>query len=164
LGFTLILQLTGTNSNRQFDKLTKTKTVESILASMNAEGIETYIDYLLNQVDEDSSEKSVHDIQAVNARRAWMIDQLGALIRNGSIPKNDEWIQLIIDWLIVNGLFVIKKRSEKSPYRAVSVAFVLLSIFSCIDVVCSCSLCLPRYSLRNFVEVVKLAFLLVSQT
>lgn len=59
LGFTLILQLTGANGNRQFDKLTKTKTVESILASMNAEGIETYIDYLLKQVDEESGEKSV---------------------------------------------------------------------------------------------------------
>jgi len=59
LGFTLILQLTGTNGNRQFDKLTKTKTVESILASMNAEGIETYIDYLLKQVNETASEKLV---------------------------------------------------------------------------------------------------------
>src|ERR1700728_49734 len=59
LGFTLILQLTGTNGNRQFDKLTKTKTVESILASMNAEGIETYIDYLLKQVNETASAKLV---------------------------------------------------------------------------------------------------------
>jgi DNA polymerase phi len=59
LGFTLILQLTGTNGNRQFDKLTKTKTVESILASMDAEGIETYINYLLKQVDQMASEKFV---------------------------------------------------------------------------------------------------------
>jgi DNA polymerase phi len=58
----------------------------------------------------------IHDI---NARRAWIIDQLGALIRNGSIPKNDRWIQSILDWLIVNGLFTIKKKSENSPYRAV---------------------------------------------
>lgn len=51
LGFTLILQLTGSNGNRQFDKLTKTKTVESILASMDAKGILTYIEFLLEQVD-----------------------------------------------------------------------------------------------------------------
>lgn len=56
LGFTLILQLTGTNGNCQFDRLTRTKTVESILASMDAEGIEKYIDYLLGQVNGESKE------------------------------------------------------------------------------------------------------------
>jgi DNA polymerase phi len=59
LGFTLILQLTGTNGNRQFDRVTKTKTVESILASMDAKGVEIYIDYLLQQVNNTSDEKSV---------------------------------------------------------------------------------------------------------
>lgn len=49
LGFALILQLTGVNGSQQFDKLTKTKTVESILASMNVEGIDEYTRYLLVQ-------------------------------------------------------------------------------------------------------------------
>jgi DNA polymerase phi len=53
IGFTLILQLTGVNGSRQFDKLTKTKTVEQILLSMNAEGIINYIDYLLELFNED---------------------------------------------------------------------------------------------------------------
>ena len=55
IGFSLILQLTGVNGSRQFDKLTKTKTVESILTSMDDEGIQSYIEYLLEQVDEDPS-------------------------------------------------------------------------------------------------------------
>ena len=53
IGFTLILQLTGVHGSRQFDRLTKTKTVESILASMDNEGIRSYIDYLLKQVDDE---------------------------------------------------------------------------------------------------------------
>lgn len=64
------------------------------------------------------------DIRGVNARRAWIVDQLGALIRNGSIPKNDQWIQSILDWLIINGLFVIRKKSDKSSYRAVCVGYL----------------------------------------
>lgn len=55
LGFTLILQLTGVNGSHQFDRLTKTKTVESILASMDTDGIKRYIDYLLQLVNEDKS-------------------------------------------------------------------------------------------------------------
>lgn len=52
LGFALILQLTGDNGSQQFDKMTKTKTVESILTSLDAKGIQTYVDYLVSQVDQ----------------------------------------------------------------------------------------------------------------
>lgn len=53
IGFSLILQLTGVHGSRQFDRLTKTKTVETILTSMDDAGIRSYIDYLLKQVDEE---------------------------------------------------------------------------------------------------------------
>ncbi|KAI0781313.1 DNA polymerase phi-domain-containing protein [Trametes elegans] len=137
IGFSLILQLTGVNGSRQFDKLTKTKTVESILTSMDDEGIQSYIDYLLEQVDDEPSSDAYGissrapvasiadrpypcrtDIQALNTRRAWVIDQLAALVRNGAIPKSDAWIQTIVDWLAVHGLFIVSKKSEKSAIRA----------------------------------------------
>ncbi|KAJ7632481.1 DNA polymerase phi-domain-containing protein [Roridomyces roridus] len=114
LGFSLILQLTGVNGSQQFDKLTKSKTVESILASMNGEGIKSYISHLVAQVNHSDD----LDIQVTNSRRAWIIDQLWALIRNGAVPKEDDWIMTILDWLAVNGLFVVKKKSEKSPFLA----------------------------------------------
>ncbi|KAF8894690.1 hypothetical protein BD779DRAFT_1609359 [Infundibulicybe gibba] len=117
LGFSLILQLTGVNGSQQFDKLTKTKTVETILTSMDETGIKSYIDYLLGQVNEPA-DSGTYDVQSINTRRAWIIDQLASLIRNGSIPKNDEWIQLILDWFVVHGLFTIQKKSSKSPYHA----------------------------------------------
>ncbi|KAI0713431.1 DNA polymerase phi-domain-containing protein [Earliella scabrosa] len=120
IGFSLILQLTGVNGSRQFDKLTKTKTVESILTSMDDEGIQSYIDYLLKQVDEEpsASADAEADVQAVNTRRAWVIEQLSALVRNGAVPKSDAWIQTILDWLAVHGLFIIAKKSEKSTISA----------------------------------------------
>jgi len=52
LGFSLILQLTGTHGHQQFDRLTKTKTVESILAAMDESGINTYINHLYSQFNE----------------------------------------------------------------------------------------------------------------
>ncbi|KAF9815443.1 hypothetical protein IEO21_04614 [Rhodonia placenta] len=115
LGFTLILQLTGGHGSRQFDRLTKTKTVETILTSMDTGGIESYINYLLEQINDESA---LADIQALNGRRAWILDQLSALIRNGAIPKSDGWVQLVLDWLVVHGLFVAKKKSDKSHIKA----------------------------------------------
>ena len=52
LGFALILELTGVNGSQQFDKLTKTRTVESILASMTSEGIQSYVNHLFSQFNE----------------------------------------------------------------------------------------------------------------
>ncbi|KDR81783.1 hypothetical protein GALMADRAFT_221648 [Galerina marginata CBS 339.88] len=113
LGFALILQLTGANGSQQFDKLTKTKTVESILSSLDSKGIQDYIDHLMSQIDEP--EATLTDIVATNSRRAWVIEQLGSLIRNGRIPKEDGWVLSILDWLVVHGIFIVKKKSSKSP-------------------------------------------------
>lgn len=63
----------------------------------------------------------------MNTRRAWIIDQLSALVRNGAVPKSDTWIQTILDWLAVHGLFIIAKKSEKSTISAVRAAS---SVFS----------------------------------
>ncbi|KAF7338414.1 hypothetical protein MVEN_02067200 [Mycena venus] len=115
LGFALILQLTGVNGSQQFDKLTKSKTVESILASMNANGIKNYITHLVAHVNPPTDTNDA-DVQAINSRRGWIIDQLSALIRNGAVPKDDDWIMSILNWLALNGLFVVKKKFEKSPF------------------------------------------------
>ena len=58
----------------------------------------------------------------MNTRRAWIIEQLAALVRNGAIPKSDAWIQTILDWLAVHGLFIVAKKAEKSAISAVSMA------------------------------------------
>ncbi|KAF9452265.1 hypothetical protein P691DRAFT_661308 [Macrolepiota fuliginosa MF-IS2] len=117
LGFSLILQLTGVHGSQNFDKLTKTKTLGSVVSSLDSAGIHKYIQWLLSQVDEvDATDGDA--IRAINHKRQWTIDQMFALIRNGTIPKNDEWVQSILDWLVVHGLFLVNKRSSKNPIAA----------------------------------------------
>ncbi|EKM83025.1 hypothetical protein AGABI1DRAFT_118424 [Agaricus bisporus var. burnettii JB137-S8] len=108
LGFSLILQLTGSHGSQNFDKLTKTKTLGSIVSSLDSEGIQKYIQWLFSQVD---------DIEASDERQ-WTIEQLSALIRNNNIPKSDEWIQSVLDYLVVHGLFLVNKKSSKNPVSA----------------------------------------------
>lgn len=57
IGFSFILQLTGVHGSQQFDKLTKTKTVESLLTTMDTAGIKSYIDHLLSQFSEKAGEE-----------------------------------------------------------------------------------------------------------
>ena len=70
------------------------------------------------------------DVQALNTRRAWIVEQLSALVRNGAIPKSDAWIQTILDWLAVHGLFIVTKKADKSAVVAVSSAFLLFHFTS----------------------------------
>jgi DNA polymerase phi len=58
IGFTLILQLTGMHGSTQFDKLTRTKTIETILTNMTNDGIQSYIEYLLKQVNDEHDTKT----------------------------------------------------------------------------------------------------------
>lgn len=62
----LIVQLTGVNGSRQFDQLTKTKTVESILSSMNADGITHYVDHLISQFNgNEGVDRYVFHLQSI---------------------------------------------------------------------------------------------------
>jgi DNA polymerase phi len=135
LGYAFILPLTGVHGSQQFDKLTRTTTVESILTRMSAEGIKNYITHLLGQADGglafkqygvgpfqkvvDYSLRARSDTQDIDARRSWIIEQFAALIRKGTTPKSDEWVQMILDWFVVHGIFTIKKKSQKSSISTV---------------------------------------------
>jgi DNA polymerase phi len=46
VGFTLLSTLVGKNGRQDFDKVTKTKTVESIMGSLNGKGVGEYATYL----------------------------------------------------------------------------------------------------------------------
>lgn len=88
---------------------------------MTAEGIQSYVEHLLAQTSETPEDGT--DESALAARQRWIIDQLPALVRNTAIPRSDEWIKTVLDWLLVNGLFMVKKASPKSPFRAVSYGY-----------------------------------------
>ncbi|KZV92838.1 hypothetical protein EXIGLDRAFT_613837 [Exidia glandulosa HHB12029] len=107
-GFALVLELLGRNGNRQFDQITRTKTVESILASMSASGIREYVDYLLGQINESEASGE----SDATAKRTWILDQLSALIRNGAVPKDDDCVKTVLDFFVLHGFFVVKKKEK----------------------------------------------------
>lgn len=102
---------------------------------MDSAGIKNYVISLLEQVNspkdaekygiiflaciQAAEMQSDREPSAFDSRRIWIADQFAALVRNGSIPKNDEWIQIVLDFYIVNGLFVVRKKSENNPIHSV---------------------------------------------
>ncbi|KAF8321570.1 hypothetical protein DL93DRAFT_2051556 [Clavulina sp. PMI_390] len=119
IGFTLVLQLVGRHGSKQFDKITRTKTVENLIASANVEGVNSYMQFLRSQLLEESS---AADAVTLDSQRSWAIDQLAALVKNTSVPRDDSWIVSIIELLIVHGFFSLEKKSSKSSIVSLQIA------------------------------------------
>lgn len=130
VGFTLLSQLLGKNGNRNFDKITKTKTVSGIMASLSTEGVQDFVDYLKGLVNESQAGPSSaeFDYKQVDARRTWIFDQLVSLIKNTTVPKTDAWVSSVLEFFVVHGLFSIKSANKKSPLTTVSSDLLPLSV------------------------------------
>ncbi|GMK55691.1 hypothetical protein CspeluHIS016_0207470 [Cutaneotrichosporon spelunceum] len=110
-GFTLLSQLVGKHGRPDFDRVTKTKTVEGIMSSLSVDGVEKYVAYLENVlVSEDEG--------GLDERRTWALDQMLALARNGAVPRADGWISRVLNTLLVHGFFLIRKADKRSKITA----------------------------------------------
>lgn len=105
-GFPLVIQLLGPDGSRDFDRLTNTKTVETILGHMQESQILEYVDFL-KAIFQGSSERD--DKALLESDRQWVVDQYGMLIRSTIVPKSDAWVTSILEFLIKNGFFYSRK-------------------------------------------------------
>lgn len=59
------------------------------------------------------------DTARLTERRSWALDQIQALCRNGSVPKDDTWVSPLLDFLLVHGFFIIRSANKKSPISTI---------------------------------------------
>ncbi|CAE6432345.1 unnamed protein product [Rhizoctonia solani] len=112
IGFSLVTHLQGAHGNQQFDRITRTKTVETILASTDIEGVKKYTASLVNELREGVASDAEPSEQ--DSKRRYVFEQLAALMRNGSIPKDDIWIKSVLELFILHGLFTVTKKNKNS--------------------------------------------------
>ncbi|TYJ59151.1 hypothetical protein B9479_000140 [Cryptococcus floricola] len=117
VGFTLLSQLVGKHGRTDFDKVTKTKTVESIMGNLNEEGARDFVDYLKDIIMGTSQDNL--DAARLDERRLWALEQIQALCRNGNVPKEDAWIAPLLEFMVVHGFFIIRNVNKKSSISAV---------------------------------------------
>lgn len=103
--FALTSQLLGKHGSHNFDRLTNTKTIEGILASMDSQGVAEYTLYIVETIATSGEE----------SKRRWGFDQLHALVRNTAIPTDDKLTEEIIEYLIASGFFSWKKAPSSKP-------------------------------------------------
>ncbi|KAF9923978.1 DNA-directed DNA polymerase [Linnemannia zychae] len=113
---TLITQLLDKNPN--FDRMSRSKTVETLLGGLDVSHIKHYLKYLtktfLNQDGPDSS--NMDRAKRIDVSRQWTIDQMFSLFRNPKVPREEEWIKSILEFFLIHAFFDIKKMDAKSKY------------------------------------------------
>ena len=105
----MITQLLGKNGHQHFDSITRTKTVENLLTTMDFEGIQSYLEYLAHTfvvADEKSSETG----------RDWALQQMTLMITNTKIPKEETWVTQLVQFLMIHSFFEVKSGDKSKSY------------------------------------------------
>ncbi|KAF9993768.1 DNA-directed DNA polymerase [Entomortierella chlamydospora] len=113
---TLITQLLDKNPN--FDRMSRSKTVETLLGGLDVSHIQHYLQYLTKaflQHDEPDSNNTERS-KRIDVSRQWTVDQMFSLFRNPKVPREEGWIKSILEFYLVHGFFDIKKVDVKSKY------------------------------------------------
>ncbi|KAG9018922.1 DNA-directed DNA polymerase [Tulasnella sp. 427] len=113
VGIKVVLALLG-NTSGNFDRLGNTKIVEAILGKADEAGMKSYVDHLIDTAYSPDGDGITLDASASLARRKWAVDQLSGIVRSGELPRSDAWISSALQFLLVHGFFLVKKKSEDS--------------------------------------------------
>ncbi|WFD20036.1 DNA-directed DNA polymerase [Malassezia caprae] len=114
-GMALVTQLMGEHGRPNFDRVTHTKTIESILSSLDEAGIQKYLAYLRNVA---YSPTDIDDKKHVASQRQWACDQMLGLVRSNLVVKSDEWIRDVLVFLAGHGYLTLVK-SPPAPWNNV---------------------------------------------
>lgn len=113
LGFVLVTQLIGKNGHQNFDSITKTKTVEQVLSSLDIDRVREYVKHLGDIICQGIETEDEDEVTEITNRRKWALDQLLFLVRTPTVPKDDELLVNILTFLAAHGYFTMQKPLKK---------------------------------------------------
>ncbi|SPO20848.1 related to DNA polymerase V [Ustilago trichophora] len=113
LGFVLVTQLIGKNGHQNFDSITKTKTVEQVLSSLDIDRVREYVKHLGDIICKGIETEDEDELTEITNRRKWALDQLLFLVRTPTVPKDDQLLVDILTFLAAHGYFTMQKPLKK---------------------------------------------------
>ncbi|KAI9246187.1 DNA polymerase phi-domain-containing protein [Sporodiniella umbellata] len=106
VGFALVTQLLGKHGHQSFDRITRTKTVENLLTTMDSEGVKFYLEYLADTIVNASDDTS-------DACRQWALNQMTLLVTSTKVPKEESWVVEIVQFITICAFFKVKTSDNK---------------------------------------------------
>lgn len=110
----MALQLIGPHGSLNFDSLSKTKTVETILHQLSTVDIQRYIEHLKGLfLTLEKGEKMEEYTKSAEVLRTRVLAQMVMLFKIPKVPKEEAWITDVLKFLCLQGFFVAEDGSTK---------------------------------------------------
>lgn len=116
-GIALVTQLTGEHGRQNFDRVTHTKTIESILSSLDEEGVQRYLAYLRDIIYAPTS-AAPEDAKSITMQRQSACDQMLGLVRSHLVQSSGGWVRDVLVFFAGHGYYTVKN-SPKAPWSSI---------------------------------------------
>lgn len=116
-GIALVTQLTGEHGRQNFDRVTHTKTIESILSSLDEEGVQRYLAYLRDIIYAPTSAAS-EDAKSITMQRQSACDQMLGLVRSHLVQSSGGWVRDVLVFFAGHGYYAVKN-PPKAPWNGI---------------------------------------------
>ena len=50
----------------------------------------------------------------------WALEQFGALVKSAAVPKHPDWVQDVLEFLVVHGYFIVNRKIKSTSRGTVS--------------------------------------------
>lgn len=115
----VLQQLLGRYGNMQFDKLTKTKTVENMLGALQGSGADAFVSWLFEVFEQgalgDSGESESRPEKNEELARIAVLNQLFQLVKKKNLSHKGDWVQEVLFFFIEHAYFQPIEGSDKLP-------------------------------------------------
>ena len=116
-GIALVTQLTGEHGRQNFDRVTHTKTIESILSSLDEEGLQRYLAYLRDVIYAPTS-IAPEDAKSIAMQRQSACDQMLGLVRSHLVQSSSGWVRDVLIFFAGHGYYAVKN-PPKGPWSGI---------------------------------------------
>lgn len=119
----IALQLLSTERGTiSFDQRTKTRAVGTLLGGMDANEAPQFVEYLIgifaHAAEQHSSTDEAGAQKFIDSRRIWALNQMLALTKNSLLEKREEWLTILLKFLLKYALFKPSSEDGKKAKKA----------------------------------------------
>lgn len=141
-----------------FDTLTKTKTVEGLLANLDSERIAEYIELMKNLLLASAIVEEIEDAEEAELKRKanektsrFAVQQLGSLVRRKARGTDQpEWALDVLNFLLTHGFYQSKtSKKAKTPTAILSPAIQALCRERALSVLADLNTAYPKKASHN---------------
>ncbi|XP_071790358.1 myb-binding protein 1A-like protein [Asterias amurensis] len=107
--------LLQTPGHFNFDEITKSRTVYSVISNFNSDAVKLYIKWLKQLFITGAANIGNDETPDIDIGRQWVAMQVLSLVRNPQLQRQTDWLSECFQFLFLHAFFTVKKSTQTVP-------------------------------------------------